>query len=215
MEPTTTVITTTSTSMELTTTVITTTSTTSITIEPECYMNKDCGINGTRIVKNYTCYRGDLYRQSMEYICRHPGTADAKCIGKDIFEVIDTCGGIRFMCFEGETECLTWERYYLLSCGRIEDTLERDNCYIDAAKEVGRRSLCAGVNVTTKRDTCYYDIYKAEDDVSACKKIEDYDLAGKCLYNAAVDEMDIDLCDSILDLYWREKCYDKLWEYQD
>lgn len=81
-----------------------TTSTSTTTTAPECYLNSDCGENGTRITKNYTCHNGDICRQYIHYRCSKPGTPFAKCIGKEWIELIRKCE-LNEHCIDGEPFC--------------------------------------------------------------------------------------------------------------
>jgi hypothetical protein len=71
-----------------------------------CYKSADCGVNGKKVVKYYTCQPsldGKVYRRYIEYVCRHPGTAASECIGTEKTELLKTCdfGG----CMEGTPVC--------------------------------------------------------------------------------------------------------------
>ncbi len=104
-DPTTTIETTTTTTTLTTSTTTTTTATTStINILPECYQNFDCGINGTEIIRNYTCSQNNINRQYVVYRCVNPGTPHAKCIGTEKWEIIKSCEGYE-KCAEGKEVC--------------------------------------------------------------------------------------------------------------
>ena len=100
------------TTTEPTTTTTTTTSstepTTTTTIlrpeEVECFSNSDCGLNGTIVTKDYTCYDGDIYRQYVQFRCEHPGTRGAGCIGTERKEFLAGCG-VNEHCIEGDQYC--------------------------------------------------------------------------------------------------------------
>lgn len=216
---TTTSVTTISTSMTTTSfpiSIITTTSITTTTLQPECYLNSDCGINGTEILKNYTCYYNNINRQYIVYRCVNPGTSSAKCVGTEKWERIKICGG--YTCIEGKQICKpqSGEKltdYYLAICKDIPEKEDRDYCYANSAKETYDKILCSKINSTSVKDKCYFEISKEKSDVSACHEIGNYELAGECYYNVAIDKDDEDICDRILDGYWRERCYDKLFKY--
>lgn len=94
----------TSTSTTIKRMITTSTLTTTTTIAPECYLNSDCGENGTKITKNYTCHNGDICRQYIHYRCSKPGTPLAKCIGKERIELIRKCE-LNEHCIDGEPFC--------------------------------------------------------------------------------------------------------------
>lgn len=206
----------TTTTTSITSTTIPSTTTTSITtttLQPECYLNSDCGINGSKIVKNYTCYQNNINRQYIAYRCVNPGTPSAKCVGTEKWEIIKTCGG--YTCIEGKTICkpISGEEltdYYLAICKDMPRKEDRDDCYANSAKETYDKILCSKINTSSVKDKCYFEISKKKRDISACHEIVDYELAGECYYNIAIDKDEVDICDRILDRYWRERCYDKL-----
>lgn len=118
ISPTTTTTTITSTTIIITTTTIikkTTTTiklvptTTTTTISPECYVNSDCGVNGTKIIMNYICYQGDIHRVYLTYRCKNPGTSSAKCIGKEKTEVVRSCDDDE-RCIKGEPYCRSLQK---------------------------------------------------------------------------------------------------------
>jgi hypothetical protein len=66
------------------TTTIPPTTTTSTLGDIACYKSSDCGVNGKKVVKYYTCQPkldGGIYRRYIEYACRNPGTAASICLG--------------------------------------------------------------------------------------------------------------------------------------
>ncbi|MFH1403264.1 MAG: hypothetical protein ABIH11_03240 [Candidatus Altiarchaeota archaeon] len=71
--PETTLATTTTTVKMVTTTMMETTTTTTIKIA--CSVNSDCGESAEVRV----CYRGDVYLQSVSYLCKKPGTPESEC----------------------------------------------------------------------------------------------------------------------------------------
>lgn len=90
------------------TTSSTTTSTTTTTIirpeEVACFSNSDCGLNGTIVTKDYTCYDGDIYRQYVQFRCSHPGTREAECLGTQKTAFLKSCG-VNEHCIEGDQYC--------------------------------------------------------------------------------------------------------------
>jgi hypothetical protein len=93
------------TSTSISTTVTTSTSTsTSTTVAPECFLNSDCGVDGVKITRDYTCYDGDIHRQYIRYRCSNPGTSSAKCVGREVIELIRNCG-VNEHCIDGEPYC--------------------------------------------------------------------------------------------------------------
>ncbi len=103
------IVTTTTTSEPTTSTTTTSTEpTTTTTIlrpeEVECFSNSDCGLNGTLVTRDYTCYDGDIYRQYVEFRCVHPGTREAACVGTEEKEFLASCG-VNEHCIEGDQYC--------------------------------------------------------------------------------------------------------------
>ena len=101
---TTTVLHTTTTFLETTTIPLATTTSTLGNIS--CYNSSDCGVNGKRVVKYYTCQPnldGRVYRRYIEFICRHPGTSASMCVGSEKTEVLKVCGSGG--CMEGTSVC--------------------------------------------------------------------------------------------------------------
>ena len=94
--PTTVPTTTTSSTSTSSTTIGATSSTTSSTTTTEeeiaCSVNTDCGDDGIRVTRNYTCKNNDMYKQYLTFTCRRPGTSDAQCIGKEHVELILSAG---------------------------------------------------------------------------------------------------------------------------
>jgi len=64
-------------------------------------MNTDCGDDGIRVTRNYTCHNNDMYKQYITFTCRRPGTPESKCIGKENIEIILSAGKNE-MCIEGK-----------------------------------------------------------------------------------------------------------------
>ncbi len=68
------------------------TTTTSIEEVIACTLNTDCGDDGIKVTRNYTCKDNDMYTQYLTFTCRRPGTPDAQCIGKEHVELILSAG---------------------------------------------------------------------------------------------------------------------------
>jgi len=66
--------------------------TTSIEEVIACTLNTDCGDDGIRVTRNYTCKDNDMYTQYLTFTCRRSGTPDAQCIGKEHVELILSAG---------------------------------------------------------------------------------------------------------------------------
>jgi hypothetical protein len=87
-----------------TTTGLTTTSTLAPETKVKCYVNNDCGINGTLVTRNYTCNEGDIYTQYVVYRCTRPGTTESDCIGTEDSEIVRKCYSNE-TCVEGKPRC--------------------------------------------------------------------------------------------------------------
>jgi len=70
----------------------TTSSTTTIEEVIVCTLNTDCGDDGIKVTRNYTCKDNDMYTQYLTFTCRGSGTPDAQCIGKEHVELILSAG---------------------------------------------------------------------------------------------------------------------------
>ncbi len=95
------------TSTKPSTTSTTTSTTTTTVLRPEevaCFFNSDCGLNGTLVTKEFTCYEGNIYRQYVQFRCEHPGTREANCIGTAKKEFLKSCG-VNEHCVEGDQYC--------------------------------------------------------------------------------------------------------------
>lgn len=166
----------------------TTTSTTSTTIEPECYINKDCDL--TKDI----CRNGDVYSWRMGRICHRSGTVNAICTGTSTgstTELVKHC--------EGNTTCVGGECIYVPP----EETTT-------TLPELTESQKCSIIEDTEGRDECYYSLYKKIGDSDLCRKIREYELKSRCYYAAAIKENSRYLCDEIpLDDWW-DRCYIRL-----
>jgi hypothetical protein len=70
----------------------------------ECTANKDCGINGTYVTNDYTCYEEDIFRQYIQYRCEKPATNQSRCVGTERQEFINKCGNDE-KCVPGDSLC--------------------------------------------------------------------------------------------------------------
>ena len=57
-----------------------------------CTLNTDCGDDGIKVTRNYTCKDNDMYTQYLTFTCRRAGTPEAQCIGKEHVELILSAG---------------------------------------------------------------------------------------------------------------------------
>lgn len=57
-----------------------------------CTLNTDCGDDGVKVTRNYTCKDDDMYTQYLTFTCRRAGTPEAQCIGKEHVELILSAG---------------------------------------------------------------------------------------------------------------------------
>jgi hypothetical protein len=137
-----------------------------------------------------------------------PADSSADCIRKNLWQINNyhtIMGACEYITDPGlKAECMgSVDASY---CGKIADTVLRNNCLAHAARHKADTSLCAGITDTFLRDDCIGKVSLARQDQSICSGIKDAGQRDNCLASVAATKGDIRICNAIADADDKARC---------
>jgi len=94
-------------------------------------------------------------------------------------------------------------------CKNIEDSSERNTCYINLAVSRGDASICNRLGMGV-HDQCYKEVAISKEDLLLCGRIEDNDVKDDCYNALAVSGGDSSICGKIQKQEKRDDCYNEI-----
>ena len=67
------------------------------------------------------------------------------------------------------------------ACEKIVDVYQKDNCYLDAANRLADASFCEKTKVVTSKDNCYQNMAMRLQDKTYCDKINSVPIKQTCI----------------------------------
>jgi len=98
-----------------------------------------------------------------------------------------------------------------INCEDIEILNERDDCYVNLAKQTGNRDVCDSITTSVHfKDECLRVVAVKQKDIEVCEDIVYSNSKSYCYESIAEVNKDPSICPTVEQDKWEQTCYHKL-----